>query len=77
MGNLSPKDAKKAQDFQFGKTFKTDPFGDPYNLLCCTKKLWRGEPRIDLPIRDHNTPNELYMCAISWQSPTLIPKCMC
>ena len=53
---------EKAQDFQFGDMYETDPLHDPNNLPC-TQKPWCGEPRIDLLTKDNITPNELfYVC---------------
>ena len=59
IGNLSPEDAKKARDFNFGDMYETDPVRDPNNLPC-TEKPWCGEPRIDLLTKDYITPNELF-----------------
>jgi sulfite oxidase len=73
IGNLSPEDAKKAADFQFGDMYETDPIRDPNNLGC-TVKPWCGEPRIDLLTRDYITPNELFYVRNHLAVPDIEPE---
>mmetsp|Transcript_7532 Transcript_7532/g.10961 ORF Transcript_7532/g.10961 Transcript_7532/m.10961 type:complete len:506 (-) Transcript_7532:150-1667(-) len=72
IGNLSPEDAKKARDFEFGDMFETDPIRDP-NLLPCTMKPWNGEPRLDLLTKDYITPNELFYVRCHLAVPDIDP----
>lgn len=73
VGNLSPEDAEKAKNFQFGDMFETDPLRDP-NLLGCTEKPWCGEPRLDLLTKDYITPNELFYVRNHLAVPDIDPE---